>query len=316
MNRQLRVDPEFRDKIPPLTEDEFKQLEQNILADGEIYEPIIVWNGTIVDGHNRYKIAQKHPEIPFKTREMNFPDKWAAFDWMYSKQLGRRNLTEELRTVLIGKMYEARKKTRGAADGFRGNQYAKVVSGQNGAIPKSETTRESVAKEVGIGARSVERAAQFAKGVDAIREVSPTAADKILSGTSGATKRSIQEFTQMEENDQKEFIKSIENGEKLETAKLKPKRNPNSDKGNTMEDRAVAKKVAEAVAGLSSDEGKHYTLEILLSELEVNGVEFVRLLRNAIDEHPELVTEWNAPVISETIQTIIDNITEVKESIK
>lgn len=37
---ELKIDPEFRDKIPPLTEDEFKQLEENILEDGEVYEPI------------------------------------------------------------------------------------------------------------------------------------------------------------------------------------------------------------------------------------------------------------------------------------
>ena len=49
---KLRIDPEFRDKIPPLTDAEFEQLRENILNDGEVYEPIAVWNGTIVDGHN------------------------------------------------------------------------------------------------------------------------------------------------------------------------------------------------------------------------------------------------------------------------
>lgn len=43
----LRIDPEFRDKIPPLTDAEFEQLQENILNDGEVYEPIAVWNGTI-----------------------------------------------------------------------------------------------------------------------------------------------------------------------------------------------------------------------------------------------------------------------------
>ena len=61
----LRIDPEFKAQIPPLTEDERKQLEENILADGEILSPILVWNDTIVDGHNRYEILQNHPEIPF-----------------------------------------------------------------------------------------------------------------------------------------------------------------------------------------------------------------------------------------------------------
>ena len=58
----LIIDPEFAEKIPPLTPDEYKQLEENILADG-ILSPLIVWNGVIVDGHNRYRILKDHPEI-------------------------------------------------------------------------------------------------------------------------------------------------------------------------------------------------------------------------------------------------------------
>ena len=46
---ELRIDPEFEEKIPPLTDDEFQQLENNILADGIVINPIIVWNGVIVD---------------------------------------------------------------------------------------------------------------------------------------------------------------------------------------------------------------------------------------------------------------------------
>lgn len=64
MTQTLRIDPEFKSQIPPLTQDERKQLEENILAEGELLAPIFVWNGTIVDGHNRYEILQSHPEIP------------------------------------------------------------------------------------------------------------------------------------------------------------------------------------------------------------------------------------------------------------
>ena len=61
----LKVDPEFQGKIPPLTFEELNQLEANILRDGRIINPIIVWEGLIVDGHNRFIIAKKHPEIPY-----------------------------------------------------------------------------------------------------------------------------------------------------------------------------------------------------------------------------------------------------------
>ena len=63
----LKIDPEFQSQIPPLTDDEFKQLEENILKEGKLLSPLIVWNNTLVDGHNRYAILQKHPEIYFST---------------------------------------------------------------------------------------------------------------------------------------------------------------------------------------------------------------------------------------------------------
>ena len=56
----LKIDPEFQSQIPPLTDDEYKQLEENILKEGKLISPLIVWNNTLVDGHNRYAILQKH----------------------------------------------------------------------------------------------------------------------------------------------------------------------------------------------------------------------------------------------------------------
>ena len=49
----LKIDSEFEAEIPPLTEDEFDLLKQNILSEGRLLSPLIIWNGTIVDGHNR-----------------------------------------------------------------------------------------------------------------------------------------------------------------------------------------------------------------------------------------------------------------------
>ena len=54
----LEIKEEFKKLIPPLTSEEFKQLEQNCLAEG-IREAILTWNGFIIDGHNRYEIATK-----------------------------------------------------------------------------------------------------------------------------------------------------------------------------------------------------------------------------------------------------------------
>ena len=45
----LKIDPEFQGKIPPLNFEEEQQLEQNILHEGRLLNPIIIWNGFILD---------------------------------------------------------------------------------------------------------------------------------------------------------------------------------------------------------------------------------------------------------------------------
>ena len=101
----LKIDPEIQSKIPPLTDDEFKQLEENILKEGKLLSPLIVWNNTLVDGHNRYAILQKHPEIYFSTMPLRFANREEALAWICKNQLGRRNLTPEQKKYLIGKQY-------------------------------------------------------------------------------------------------------------------------------------------------------------------------------------------------------------------
>lgn len=59
MNKTLITDKEFKGLIPPLTNEEFNQLEQNCIKDG-ILESIKVWQDVIIDGHNRHEIANKN----------------------------------------------------------------------------------------------------------------------------------------------------------------------------------------------------------------------------------------------------------------
>ena len=146
---ELKIDPEFQSQIPPLTDDEFEQLRDNILEDGEVYEPIITWNGIIIDGHNRWKIIKDNWEQlkdKYHTKTMSFPDKWAAFDWMYRKQLGRRNLTEGQKQYMTGKMYQARKLSIG---GQQGNENAKKRSVQNEHFVFESYDNGKTAKAIG-----------------------------------------------------------------------------------------------------------------------------------------------------------------------
>ena len=121
----LEVDPEFESQILPLTEEEFRQLEENILADGVVLQSIIVWKGVIIDGHNRWRIIKKHPFLEYTVYEMSFPDRYAAIIWICKNQLGRRNLTPAQKKYLVGKQYSAEK----SIELFHGNQYTHGKSG-------------------------------------------------------------------------------------------------------------------------------------------------------------------------------------------
>ena len=89
---------DFKKLIPALTVEEYKQLEANILSEG-IRDPLVVWNGYLVDGHNRYTIATQHG-LEYKTVNKEFKDGNAVKEWMILNQFGRRNLSNYQRSVL------------------------------------------------------------------------------------------------------------------------------------------------------------------------------------------------------------------------
>ena len=94
----MQILKELESLIPPLSNEEFKQLERNILEEG-IRDPLVTWNGILVDGHNRYRIAQEY-DIDFETVEKEFPDILTVKVWMIVNQFGRRNLNNYQRSVL------------------------------------------------------------------------------------------------------------------------------------------------------------------------------------------------------------------------
>ena len=96
--KMINIDAEFQSLIPALSAEEYKQLEENILHDG-IRDALIVWNGVLLDGHNRYKIAQKHG-LTYNVQEMNFDSRADAERWVILNQFGRRNLSAYDRSIL------------------------------------------------------------------------------------------------------------------------------------------------------------------------------------------------------------------------
>ena len=185
----LKIDPEFQSQIPPLTDDEFKQLEENILKEGKLLSPLIVWNNTLVDGHNRYAILQKHPEIYFSTMPLRFANREEALAWICKNQLGRRNLTPEQKKFLIGKQYSVEHRKPG---GNGNNQYTATTQEavqeelcQIDTIPPTSaeaSIRKQIAERNNVSESYVVRSEKFMLGVEIMEQMVPGMQEKILSG--------------------------------------------------------------------------------------------------------------------------------------
>ena len=119
-----KIDPDLSALIPPLSQDEYNQLEENILKEG-IRDKLVVWEGILLDGHNRLQIALKHG-LDYQTGNITLPDRNAAKAWMIDNQLGRRNLDPNQREYLIGLRYRDEK----IQDSFKGNQYTENSGGR------------------------------------------------------------------------------------------------------------------------------------------------------------------------------------------
>lgn len=238
MLNDIKIDPEFENEIFPLTEIEFKQLEENILSDGIVITPLIVWNGILIDGHNRYKIIQKYPEISYTVHEIDFPNRFAAIAWVCKNQLGRRNLTFEQKKYLIGKQYEAEKHSIGAQTNNKNNskniskssingdfEKEKIQSGQNVHFVSNEKTSERIARENNVNERYVRRAERFAKGVDIAEESVSGSRQEILFGKFKPTDKEITLIMETSPLERPELIKKLKaerrKNNKIETQRIR-----------------------------------------------------------------------------------------------
>lgn len=159
------IDQQFKSLIPPLSADEFGLLESSILAEG-CRDPLVVWNGVLVDGHNRHEICTRHG-LPFRTVDKAFSDREAAMDWIDANQLGRRNLTPDAFKLLLGRRYLRVKQKQGT-----NNQHVQArsekpqIGGFHSGQPKPASTAATLANQHGVSKNTVERAAKFAAEVE------------------------------------------------------------------------------------------------------------------------------------------------------
>lgn len=97
----IKIDKEFQNLLRPLTAEEFKSLEDSIKQDGCL-RPVELWNGYIVDGHNRYSICMKN-DIPFEQVDVTdkFETKSDVMKWIVQNQRARQTGRQLSKSELV-----------------------------------------------------------------------------------------------------------------------------------------------------------------------------------------------------------------------
>jgi hypothetical protein len=196
------IDEELRLLIPPLSKEEYGQLEENIVKWGCL-DPLKVWavpdsdEVILLDGHNRFAICCDH-NVRYVTESVPLIDRAAAIDWMITNQLGRRNLSAEQVLYLRGMQYQQERQVVTNPDGS--NQYKEVVD-QNDPQPH-ESTAVRLAKQHGVSEGTIKRDAKYTQAVDAIASAtSPQIRQQILSGEFKLTQTTTLKLAKLAEED-------------------------------------------------------------------------------------------------------------------
>jgi hypothetical protein len=119
-------------------------------------------------------LAKKHG-LSFSIVEREFRDLDEVLVWVDRNQLGRRNLTDEQRAVVIGRLYKTIKKEPHRPTKEGNGLKLSPFSG-------SHATARAIAEQVGVGQATVRRAEKFADAVETLQQVSPQAAERVLRG--------------------------------------------------------------------------------------------------------------------------------------
>lgn len=155
--KELKIDPELRDLLPPLTDEEYKQLEKNIVENGfDKNFPIMEWHGYVVDGHNRYKICKEHNINDYVVGTLAYETKEEVMEWMLDIQLGRRNLSPIQRISITEKyrpIYEKQARENQSANG--GDKKSQSVNLPTPINPKDKIdVREKLASVAGVSGKT------------------------------------------------------------------------------------------------------------------------------------------------------------------
>ena len=189
---ELGVKQKFKDLLPPLTDDQKKNLGESIRAVG-VNIPIVAWfDGEawwVADGHNRQRewleARAENPSLPEPpVYELTAGSEEEVLEWIITQHINRRNLTPEQVSYFRGKVYRETKQDD-AENLSVGKIYPPGKQGKNG----QKRTSEAVAEQFGVSEKTIRNDADFSVGVD---QLPPEEKAEVLAGKSNRTKREVE----------------------------------------------------------------------------------------------------------------------------
>lgn len=204
MSEELTIDTKFSELGWELTEEEDRNLRENLLKHG-CREPILVWanhDNTILDGHNRYRICTDEG-ISYKIKAIHLETHQDCVDFICDLQLSRRNSTEEHKDYLRGKRFNSHKSGPGKPKILDANSAPSAELAQ-------ATTAKKIASDTGVSVRKVHNDAKFAEAVD---ELAKPIKNAVLHGDLRATKKDVQALSALSKTEQTEVVAKVERGE-------------------------------------------------------------------------------------------------------
>lgn len=157
---EVKINPQFEALIPPLSPDEFAQLESLLLSEG-IRDALVIARYPdedgqevthLADGHNRYRIATRHG-LTYRSEVKEFTGEDDVVIWMIDNQKGRRNLTDFVKLELAEvKAERLRRKGREKYEQtrvFHGNQHTGSLSIIDNEPQEKHNTRNEIAADLG-----------------------------------------------------------------------------------------------------------------------------------------------------------------------
>ena len=190
MNNTLVADRVFQSLSVPLQPEQEAELEKSLLQEG-CMEPVIAWNGVIIDGYKRYRICTAEG-IDFDFREMQFSSEEKAVSWVCRKRIPEFPKHSVPYRYLVGRLYNAQKEiyreVRKQPEDIRTIQLN----------PEWDRVSYYIAEEFNLHHATIENHGTYAMWMEQIADKAWPLFEAILSGTITATRKEIRSYAEMD----------------------------------------------------------------------------------------------------------------------